>query len=1145
VNANNISLTGQSAATTEPSSLFAGTQGAANAGGIELNPFTGGSDLNVTFAGNTQISTTTSGAGTGGDITVGATTSGAGTGGDITVGAPGTVRLQGLGSILAETEGSGNAGTIALNATNLLTVSDGASISAQTTGVAPGGDITLTGPNITVTGSDTQINANTDTLETTGIGGAIALTLSNPNTNSLLTVSDGALITASTSGMADGGRIALDGGVGTIHFDDGTASVETSGAGNGGALTLTAGTIELRNNSLIRAETRGSGAAGNITIGQVTFDENGSFDRRGSTEAITINSTIITTEAVADASGLSGDINLLAAGNINLTNSNITSDSNNDSSEWSTIWIESTGGSTFLSNTRISASNGGTGYAGAVLINADDEIRLTDDSEVSTDGDIGWLYVGYSVLPDNTDRSPNNASSPQAINLTDSSLTATYEISGGNGTSGDIRILSGDTLSVTGSTISASATESSNSGQLIIDAQDVLLQNQSFIESRTISGTGRNISFRNLRDLTIDNSEIAASTQSGTAGSVRINDNGTAANLVRLQQGGRVAAEATEDDPSSRAGNITINAQIIELEDDSRIVTRNVASAVLENQQGQFGNIELSNVDNLSLSNSLLISATESGNAGSISVNGDVNSTEITISGVTGDLNRDGAIDRLDAEGIGGIIAAATNGGSAGNITLATRDLTIEQGAQITAQSEDTDAVSTGTAGTIDITASGDVNLTDAEISTNNESARAPNVGEDFGNIRIQRTTRLSATNSLITASTESGTAGNIRVNARERVQLSGQVEASNSLGNNEGAGGLRVEATNGGTAGNIRITTPLLIIEDGAAATVSSSSGVAGNFIADAQVVILDNGQITALTGSRPTDNSRSARIRLLGLGALRMENGSEISATAQGNANGGTIFINITDGLDTINPTNDTRAFIDTESDVGILLMETGSLISAQARGSANGGNITINIPGGYLIGTPLGNNDIIATANIGNGGNITIDANRIFGLTNRSRTDFTSDQLRNNNTSDISANSRSGTEGTISFNVLNIDPTRGLVTLPETGIDATAEVARRCGGAIEDGDELGQFIITGRGGLPPTPDDLLGATTSAPDLITLDTPDTLSSNRTVASTAPTPIIEAQGWAIAPDGQVILTAHEEGNPPATLTPITCTSGS
>ena len=118
-----------------------------------------------------------------------------------------------------------------------------------------------------------------------------------------------------------------------------------------------------------------------------------------------------------------------------------------------------------------------------------------------------------------------------------------------------------------------------------------------------------------------------------------------------------------------------------------------------------------------------------------------------------------------------------------------------------------------------------------------------------------------------------------------------------------------------------------------GTQATVSSKLGQAGNLNITADNLFLNQGKLTAETN-------------------------------AVGDSAGANITLNIKD----------------------LLRMENNSLISAKASGTANGGNITINNSKGLIIGLPSENSDIIANANQGNGGNINITTQNIFGLVSR---------------------------------------------------------------------------------------------------------------------------------------------------------------
>ncbi|WP_206671458.1 S-layer family protein, partial [Staphylococcus aureus] len=79
--------------------------------------------------------------------------------------------------------------------------------------------------------------------------------------------------------------------------------------------------------------------------------------------------------------------------------------------------------------------------------------------------------------------------------------------------------------------------------------------------------------------------------------------------------------------------------------------------------------------------------------------------------------------------------------------------------------------------------------------------------------------------------------------------------------------------------------------------------------------------------------------------------------------------------------------------------------------------------------------------------------------------------------------------------------------------------------------------QFTIPGRGGLPPNPGEVLNTDAVQVDLVTLHPEVDKRSTTTVSTnpTSPTPdrIVEATGWVIDANGDIILTAN-----PTTITP-------
>jgi large exoprotein involved in heme utilization and adhesion len=341
-----------------------------------------------------------------------------------------------------------------------------------------------------------------------------------------------------------------------------------------------------------------------------------------------------------------------------------------------------------------------------------------------------------------------------------------------------------------------------------------------------------------------------------------------------------------------------------------------------------------------------------------------------------------------------------------------------------------------------------------------------------------------------LAATTEKGSGGDIQLQNLSSLQLSNGSEISASTKSGSGGnvsvnapGGtitltgdssLKAEATEGGQAGNLDITANQLTLRD-SSATVSSPQGQAGNLSITANNLLLDRGEITAATGKR----------------------------SAQGGAN---INLQVTD----------------------LLLLRHRSLISANATGDANGGNITISAP--FVVAVPSENSDIIANAFSGDGGQINIiDNYRVFGLKPQNRQSF--DTLRQNRTSDISASSQSGIQGVINIQSLSIDPSQGLTQLPVEVIDSSPQIANRCAaGNSKSANGQGEFVVTGRGGLPPSPDDMQRSGAITPSWVTRDGGNISRSSAPVEppATPSTPLlVEAQGMFINAKGEVVLTAQ------------------
>jgi large exoprotein involved in heme utilization and adhesion len=330
-----------------------------------------------------------------------------------------------------------------------------------------------------------------------------------------------------------------------------------------------------------------------------------------------------------------------------------------------------------------------------------------------------------------------------------------------------------------------------------------------------------------------------------------------------------------------------------------------------------------------------------------------------------------------------------------------------------------------------------------------------------------------------ISAQTESGVGGNITLDGLNYLRVNNsEISAATNSGTAGdltinaselvevlGKGGLSVQASNRGIAGNLAINTRRLNVKNEAEITVSSPEGQAGNLTITADNLLLDRGILAAETGMK-TDLS------------------------------GANINLSVKD----------------------LLLMQNNSMISAKASNAADGGNITINNSNGFIVVDKYGNNDIIANAFQGDGGIINISTLGIFGLEYRSQlTPF----------SDLNASSKFGINGQVTINTLNIDPSSGLVELPTSLVEASSKISQNCSGGGNTASRNNRFTITGRDGLPQSPNDQFTGITTLTDIFDVSDRSHDENASTVQNNTNQEIREAQGWVKDAEGKIVFVAE------------------
>ncbi|MGL5063085.1 MAG: filamentous hemagglutinin N-terminal domain-containing protein [Microcoleus sp.] len=413
--------------------------------------------------------------------------------------------------------------------------------------------------------------------------------------------------------------------------------------------------------------------------------------------------------------------------------------------------------------------------------------------------------------------------------------------------------------------------------------------------------------------------------------------------------------------------------------------------------------------------------------------------------------------------------------GEGGNLTLATRQLIVRDGAQISSST-----LSAGQGGTVTVTARDLAELRGSSSNGFSSSIVTQVDGEtatgNGGNVTVETRQLRVLDGAQISAGTRGiGSGGDVTVKASESVELSGVSSLIDSETNNPFTSGLFARTRGSGNAGGVNIFTDRLTVRNGAEAAVDARSGGgnAGNLeIRSREIRLLDRGVLTAETFAGEGGNIR------INASNIQMRGNSRISTSAG----------------------------------------------TAQAPGS--GGNININTD--TLAG--VRNSDISANSFEGTGGRIEINAQAVLGFQTPTRQDLAA-QLGTDNLTEFDPQDLSSSEitaisltnpnlsGTVAINTPNIDPSSGLIAIPQPGV--TAIIQNPCSRGNRS-----SFVNVGRGGLPPTPREIVS-----------------NSAANSEDNLPTELIEAQGWERDADGTIRLVARSRNVIPYSnwQTPVKC----
>jgi large exoprotein involved in heme utilization and adhesion len=274
-----------------------------------------------------------------------------------------------------------------------------------------------------------------------------------------------------------------------------------------------------------------------------------------------------------------------------------------------------------------------------------------------------------------------------------------------------------------------------------------------------------------------------------------------------------------------------------------------------------------------------------------------------------------------------------------------------------------------------------------------------------------------------------------------------------------------------------------------------------------------------------------------------LTIRNGAKIAVDSQGEGIGGNIelaagFLTLDQGTISAETRSNTGGNI-TLNLQDLLLLRNSSQITTTAGNQqfgGDGGNITINARNGFIVAIPKENSDITANAFTGTGGKVKINTSGIFGLQPLSGAQLRSLNANSNPrellTNNISAVSQQGgpqLDGQITVNNPDIDPSNGLVSLPADVFDPSNQIAQGCSAFDEEG--ASDFKVTGRGGLPPSPDEALSSDAVWEDTRLRTTTAQRLDSKTTATKAKSEsdivkITPATGWVFNGKGEVTLVS-------------------
>lgn len=803
------------------------------------------------------------------------------------------------------------------------------------------------------------------------------------------------------------GEISIEiNSIGKLMLDNSqiTARVESSN----GIIKINAESIELKN-SLIELIDLFSDVSGEISIeaGKLSFINDSFIITRSLSETYSSPIKIITGELALDGTshissidnsdngGTGGFIQIIAptmliGGSISTATT---------SGQAGSINIETTqlnlGG-------MISSSSGREGQAGAINIYSDGPISISGMGAIRTDQGKGIdLHMAEFNLQDGgrieAKASPITIVADDAIRINQAAIVTQ---SGDSPSEPDIHIKAKQLILSEGGVTGTYTSSSQQAGNIHITTEEkVKLSTSQAITS------------------------IASFTNgAGQGGEIQIT-------TPQLQLSGASAGLSSESHAEGDAGAIKLEVDELLMESGAWISTSNYAGGaggLLEINAETAIELRGQGIENPSV---LYSDNRGNGQGGDM----DINTSRLRLVGVFDEQG-----EQTQQSGL--IQALASAAGNAGHIKISAEQLEILHGGRILSMAT---PESSGQGGDVTLIINGNIDINGhapGRAETTGGIGSSTQGAGDSGDIYLQaRDLNIDNWGTIQSQALQgaSGKAGDIVLNL-DNLQLTGgaDIDASNEGQSDQAGGNIQITASGQvlieGQAYDTSAYTQ--VVKDGYFGGIYSNTlapGKGGDIHIEADNILLQAGG-TLSTGSKGAGSGEAGRLTIqVNEGALTMDNAALLSRAED--AGGGEINIEIQ------NPQ--------------VLSYLKNSEISSQAGGKQEGdwgGNIFIR-NGQFLI---LENTDIIARANAGHGGNISIDNGVLVA----------------SGDSVLDASSKKSVDGQIIINSRVYQHTPN--TLPDLTPGA-AELDDQCA----PGRSGSRFKLRGRGGMPDNPERLRG--------------------------------------------------------------------